>query len=413
MKRVFLIVVLALLALTLSVVAEAHGRSTSYITWTMQGSLVTTRVKMALIDQNALMATWASSTPPREAASVLPEVVSISGDAGACRLISGSFHELVAEHGSVAFEWQSRCTFDDKNDEKDGKPFVVTKLRSDLLFDVTAAHVGLVRFHDPDAAIEADYVLTESNREAVLPARTIAQSDSLVSTLIRFGRAGIEHLLTGWDHLAFLLALVLASRSLRTAIVCLTGFTLGHSLTLSMAVLGHAAAKPATVEALIAASIVLVSIENVWMAEGRAKHRLPIACVSALLVLAVVGSFFGTISPVALLGMAIFEACYLGLLARTAQPENLRWACAALFGLLHGFGFAGMLGQMDLPPGNRGLPLASFNVGVEIAQIAVVCVAWPVLKALKRRFPPKDVITWGSAVALAAGTFGCVTRVWG
>lgn len=401
MKRALFIVVLALFALTLSAITEAHGRSTSYITWTKQGSLATARVKLALLDQNALMATWTSATPHREAATVLPEIVSLSGDAGACKFVPGSFHELAAEHGNVAFEWQTHCSLDPK------------KLRSDLLFDVTAAHVALVRFHNPDDAIEADYVLTESSREVVLPVRTTAQPHSFTSTMIRFGRAGIEHLLTGWDHLAFLLALVLASRSLRVAIVCLTGFTLGHSLTLSMAVLGHAAAKPATVEVLIAASIILVSMENVWIAEGRSNHRLPILCVGALLVSAIVGSFYGTISPIALVGMAIFEACYLGLLARSSQPENLRWACAALFGLLHGFGFAGMLGQMDLPAGNRGIPLASFNIGVELAQIAVVSLAWPMLVTLKRRFPEQDVMTWGSAIALAAGTYGCVTRVWG
>jgi hypothetical protein len=282
-----------------------------------------------------------------------------------------------------------------------------------LLFDVIAAHIALVRFHDPDAPIEADYVLTESRRDAALPQPTAALSTSFVSTMTRFGRAGIEHLLTGWDHLAFLLALVLASRSLRTAIVCLTGFTLGHSLTLSMAVLGHAAAKTTTVEALIAASIVIVSMENVWITEQRANLQLPSACIGALFILAVVGSFFGTISPVAVIGMAIFEACYLGLLARASQPENLRWVCAALFGLLHGFGFAGMLGQMDLPPGSRVVPLVSFNIGVELAQIAVVCLVWPLLMALKRRFPKEDVLVWGSAVTLAMGTYGCIVRVWG
>lgn len=408
MKRVFVIFSGALLVLLTSVFAHAHGRSTSYITWTMHGASATARVKMALLEQNALLATWAAAKPPRDAASVLPEVVSIgASDASACRLIPGSFHELAAEHGAVAFEWQVRCAM------SDGTPFVPTKLRSDLLFDVAAAHVALVRFHDAEAALEADYVLTESQREVVLPGRTSAQSTTTWSTLVRFGRAGIEHLITGWDHLAFLLALVLASRSLRTAVVCLTGFTLGHSLTLSLAALGHAATKTATVEALIAVSIMLVSIENVWMMEDRAGLRLPLVCVGGMLVLALVGFGLGTISPLALVGLTLFEACYLGLLARSANPEKMRWACAGLFGLLHGFGFAGMLGQMDVPPGSRALPLASFNVGIEIAQIVVVCGAWPLLSALKRRFDEKSILGWGSAVTLAMGTYGCLTRLWG
>lgn len=405
MKRMWAIFIVVGLVLTNSALARAHGRSTSYITWILHDSLATARVKMALLDHNALLATWASAKPPRNAHDALPEAISIADESGPCKVVPGSFHELAAEHGSVSFEWQARCT------NSDGSPFVATKMRSDLLFDVAAAHVALVRFHDSEASLEADYVLTESQREVVLPKRTQARSANALSTVVRFSRAGFEHLLTGWDHLAFLLALVLASRSRRMAIVSLTGFTLGHSLTLSLAVLGHAATKTATVESLIAISIMVVSIENIWMAEDRAGLRLPLVCMGGLFLLTLAGSVLGAVSPMALVGLSLFEACYLGLLGRAAHPEDLRWACAGLFGLLHGFGFAGMLSQMDLSPGNRALPLASFNIGIEVAQVAAVCLAWPLLAFLKRRHSEKFVMGWGSAATLAMGTYGCLTRL--
>lgn len=407
MKKAFGAFLAALLAFAVATVAWAHGRSTSYVTWTMQGAIATTRVKLALLDHNALLAAWNSAKPPRDAATAIPDSVWIGGEPGTCRIVAGSFHELAAEHGSIAFEWQTHCA------APDGTPFVPTTLRSGLLFDVIAAHVTLVRYHDESAGIEVEDVLTESRREVVLPERTSKPSDTTLVTILRFGRAGIEHLLTGWDHLAFLLALVLASRSIRVAIVCLTGFTLGHSLTLSLAVMGHAATKSDTVEALIAVSIVLVSIENIWMTEDRANLRIPLAGLGGVSLLLLIGSLGGTISPLAGGGLALFEVCFLALLVRADKPDQLRWICASLFGLLHGFGFAGMLGQMELPAGNRAVPLASFNIGIELAQVGVVCLAWPLLVLARKRFAETNVLGWGSAVTLAIGVYGCVTRLWG
>jgi len=405
MKQRLLGWLIAVVLLTISTLANAHGRSTSYITWTLHESIATVRVKMALIDQSALSASWSKSKPPLEAKNVLPDKILLFDEAQTCSPIAGSFHELTAEHGLIAYEWQARCSAKNRSAPS------ITKLRSDLLFDVLAAHVALVRFHDVNADLEFDYVLTDSRREVVLPSQT-TPTGSYLTMVARFGRAGIEHLLTGWDHLAFLLALVLASRSMRTALICLTGFTLGHSLTLSMAVLGHAAAKTTTVEVLIAISILLVSTENVWLAENRANLRLPIACLSALLLLLGASFWLGTVSPMALAGMTLFEACYLALLLRSDNPDKLRWLCAGLFGLLHGFGFAGTLRQLDLPAGSRLTPLASFNIGLEIAQILVACLAWPLLLGLRKRYSEERVIVWGSALTMAIGCYACVARIW-
>lgn len=387
--------------------AFGHGRSTSYITWTLHESIATARVKMALIDQNALSAKWSAATPPLEAKTVLPGQIALFDENRQCELVAGSFHELAAEHGSIAYEWQTRCF------APNGARPKITKLRSNLLFDSIAAHVALVRFHDSNTNAEFDYVLTDNRREVVLSGPTSTSTSSQRAMIARFGRAGIEHLLTGWDHLAFLMALVVASRSMRAALICLTGFTLGHSLTLSLAVLGHAAAKTTTVEVLIAISILLVSTENVWLSENRSNLRLPAACLLGLFVLCVIGSWLNTIAPMALVGIALFEACYLALLLRSDNPDKLRWLCAGLFGLLHGFGFAGTLSQLDLPPENRLVPLGSFNIGLEIAQIIVVFLAWPVLLWLKKRSSESRVVVWGSALTMAVGSYACVSRIWG
>lgn len=407
MKQRFVACLILFFALVVMNDAFAHGRSTSYITWTLHESIATVRVKMALIDQNALQSKWSTTNPPRNAKNVLPDQILIFAEDRQCAVMGDSFQELTTEHGSIGYEWQARCS-------TPGAALPsITKLRSDLLFDEIAAHVALVRFHDPNANVEFDYVFTDSRREVVLPNRAALPATSSLTTITRFLRAGIDHLLTGWDHLVFLLALVVASRSVRTALICLTGFTVGHSLTLSMAVLGHAAGKTMTVEVLIAISILLVSTENVWLAENRPNLRLPAACLLSLFILALLGSWLKTISPLAVIGMTIFQACYLGLLFRAGDPDKLRWLCAGLFGLLHGFGFAGTLSQLDLPAGNRLAPLASFNVGLEIAQVFVVCLAWPILVWLKKRYSETRAIVWGSALTMAVGSYACATRIWG
>lgn len=171
-------------------------------------------------------------------------------------------------------------------------------------------------------------------------------------------RLGVEHLLTGWDHLAFVLGLVLLVAGRRRLVATITAFTLGHSLTLSIAALGFVRVPPAPVEALIALSILVLAIEL-------ARER-----------------------PT--------------LLGR--RP----WAMAAGFGLLHGLGFAGALAQAGLPAGEIPLALFSFNLGIEAGQLAFVATLLgisAVLTPLRPRLP-----AWSPAVPVY--TIGTLAAYW-
>jgi hypothetical protein len=139
-------------------------------------------------------------------------------------------------------------------------------------------------------------------------------------------RIGVEHILGGPDHLAFVigLLLVLGARLDRRLLVTISAFTIGHSLTLALAVLGVVDVAIAPVEACIAASVVLVARE--------ATHREPTAI------------------------------------------RRWPWLAAAGFGLIHGLGFASALGELGLPPASVASSLVWFNVGVELGQLAVVVV---------------------------------------
>jgi hypothetical protein len=136
------------------------------------------------------------------------------------------------------------------------------------------------------------------------------------------------------------------------------------------------------------------------------------ALLLALAAGAVAG--WGGVSALTLAGLALFCLCYLALLERVAQPARLRWAVAFLFGLIHGFGFAGVLLEAHLPARRLAQALFGFNAGVELGQIGIVLLVWPVLSYITRwGAAGRLAIELASAAILALGTFWFVTRAYG
>lgn len=168
----------------------------------------------------------------------------------------------------------------------------------------------------------------------------------------QFGELGVEHIITGYDHLLFLLALLLGARRFRDVLAVVTAFTVAHSVTLAMAVLDVARAPGSVVEPAIALSIVALSAENLWA------------------------------------------------LRKGTLPRTPRAAVAFAFGLLHGFGFAGALAETGVPPSAVGLALLSFNLGVECGQVAFCAVAFTALQRVR-------ATAWSGRVSAVLGAF-CV-----
>jgi hypothetical protein len=111
----------------------------------------------------------------------------------------------------------------------------------------------------------------------------------------------------------------------------------------------------------------------------------------------------------------LFCLCYFGLLWRVSRTGSLRWSVAFVFGLVHGFGFAGVLGEAGLPVERVVSALFGFNAGVEIGQLGVVVLIWPALRVMARRRAPvyHAMVDFGSAVIVALGMFWFVTRTYG
>jgi len=122
------------------------------------------------------------------------------------------------------------------------------------------------------------------------------------------------------------------------------------------------------------------------------------------------------VPPLALVGLALFSFCHFGLLERADHPARLRAAVAFAFGLIHGFGFAGVLAQLELPPSRLAVALFGFNAGVELGQLGVVAAVWPALALLARthrgRFH-RLVAEAGAAAICGLGVFWFLTRALG
>lgn len=189
------------------------------------------------------------------------------------------------------------------------------------------------------------------------PVFTVQPSRGRFEVVLTYTWIGIEHILLGFDHLLFVLALVMIVRSTRMLLLTITAFTVAHSITLSLATLGMLRIPGPPVEAIIALSIVLVAAEILRMRRG---HQ--------------------------------------GLAAR--KP----WLVAFAFGLLHGLGFAGALAEVGLPANAVPLALLFFNVGVEIGQLAFIAAVLLLYRALDRWAGPRvQLARWAPVPAYAIG----------
>lgn len=258
--------------------------------------------------------------------------------------------------------------------EEDGVAFIMTypkpaadALRFDAAFleKLSDEHRTTLTLRDESDRVVRTEILTKADAAKELDTTTEATNSDQrrrPASFWSFLKLGVEHILKGYDHLLFLFGLLVACRRFSTMALIITCFTLAHSVTLALAALDVVTLSPRVVEPLIAASIVFVGVEN---------------------------------------------------LLRRDEPK-WRWALTFVLGLIHGFGFAGVLKEAGLGSSGGALlvPLFSFNLGVELGQIAVTAVILPLLWKL-RDWPAFE--RYGrqalSAVVVLLGAYWLVQRV--
>jgi hypothetical protein len=390
-------IVLALLA---AAPVDAHNRSTSWSSWEVEGREARVRFRITQLELTRLP--WGIVSAPRlapELGRYLSEGLRLEAGGEPCAVVDGP-RALAAPRDRALLEWRVACP--------EAGALAIT---SRLMREVAPSHLHFARLRAEDGGIK-ERVLTGASPEWVLPGQAEAEA-SHGSGILDYLALGVEHIATGYDHLVFLLGLLLLAGAVREVVTIVTGFTVAHSITLALAALGSVRPDAAAVEALIGLSIALVAAENAWLLSGRWRG-LPVLVTGVLGgagVLAALG--IGAVPAVTCLGLALFAGCYFALLERVERPTRLRFAIAFCFGLVHGFGFAGVLAEIALPQGRLLPALLGFNLGVEVGQLVIVAVVWPLLWGLTRvraGEPYRRFVEVGTAMVCGLGVYWWVER---
>ena len=257
------------------------------------------------------------------------------------------------------------------------------------------AHIGLHAYvfpYDPihqtfvnvyeDSALMLQLILDANRQDAEYYSGTTQGRLAVVRTFVV---SGIKHILIGPDHILFLIGLLLLGGTLSRLALIVTSFTIGHSITLSLAALDIFSPAPRFIEPLIALTIVVVGADNLLVLRTRTRRSMSSAALA---------------NPPSVPSSALEHA-------------DLRPWLAVAFGLVHGFGFAYVLKEFGLPRAALGWSLFSFNLGVEIGQLLIVGAASALLFTIRRRGPgAADRVAWlGSIGVILAGAYWFIERV--
>ncbi|MBB3220646.1 HupE/UreJ family protein [Pseudoduganella umbonata] len=356
----------ALCALCLSLLAPpafAHKPSDSYLVLRVDGVRIEGHWDIALRDLDMALGldgdgdgrlTW-NELRARHGAIEAYALSRLSIAAGGAPCVLAAGPQQVDEHTDGAYTvlpLSGTCA---------GKPKALT-VAYRLFGDVDAQHRGLLRIGEGETARTA--ILGGERPVQTVPLGQENAASQALRQFFAYVRHGAWHIWIGYDHVLFLVSLLLPAVLVRRAgtwqhvpafraaatdvLKTVTAFTLAHSLTLALAALGVVAPPSRWVESAIAASVVVAALNNVW--------------------------------PVI---------------------PGPRWAAALLFGLVHGFGFAGVLAGLGLERGALTVSLVGFNLGVELGQLAIVAVVLPLAFALRGTHAYRRVLLPAGSLAIA------------
>jgi hypothetical protein len=312
------IVIVLLTLATLQTTAAAHDFSTSYSRVTVDGTTVEVRLTLNLNDfhtedfAKAIEANYHLEAPDPPSSMVIRSCDTIADNVILLDLVYDFAHPI-------------------------------TSLRITSTLDRIAQpdHSHIIQIGDGDDTREA--VLNASNPSV----ETQLGEKALLQTVWDFVKLGIEHIFTGYDHLAFLAGLLITTTTLRSLVKVITSFTAAHSITLALATFGLVSLPGRLIESLIALSIAYIAIENF-----------------------------------------------------TGKTLVHRWKITFLFGLVHGFGFSNVLKEMALSRRTLAIGLFSFNGGVELGQLGFVCIVFPIVLYLSTsRWKPQFLSASSAAIA--------------
>jgi hypothetical protein len=395
-------ILLTFIVTTTSSQAHSHNRSQSFSDWEITDNIATA-VFTAKSREITRLQSQSNQSLDTLLVGHLISAISVSQDSLPC-----SSTEVVRPIPSALGYVRVRLVFDC------GASLGDISISINSFFNVASSHV-----HYANMSLNGEpsyqYLFTNKQRQHEITNQR-ATSSHWFDSITQFVLIGIEHIFGGIDHIAFLLALLLLLRSLKVLVWMVTGFTLGHSITLALAALGWVIPDLDIVEAAIGFTIALVAVQNIAVLTG--NHRqITYFSVAGLLLIVLINLIWNIgLSALSGLGLALFTLAYLWNSADEHLSANLRLVTSVIFGLIHGFGFASALTETGLANTQLLPALLGFNLGIELGQIVIIAVVWALLQQIRQsRFltDTRLVIDLVSAALCGLGLYWFIGRSYG
>ena len=334
-------------------VTHAQPLSVSYSRWSVEGRAVRATIRLPIDDMDLLLQIDRDMDGTLTDAEIEQARQGVARYAVSHLQVSANGTPLTGSLQSVG-RWKDKQQFpylEAQITYASQQVIDDVSIRVTLLTDLYAGHRNLAEIAVGDR--RAEFVFQHASTYTVRRG-----AGSGWQTAKSFLSLGIEHIFTGYDHILFLFGLLLVGRGFRNLVAIVTSFTLAHSTTLTLATLGFVQPARWTIEGAIALSIAYVGVEN--LVSTNMSHR---------------------------------------------------WKIAFGFGLVHGFGFATILRDMELPRSALLISLFTFNAGVEVGQIAIVALMVPLLRLIQRTQYHERIIRYASAFIVAMGLYWFYERV--
>ena len=297
----------------------------------------------------------------------LSQHLKVTSEGKSCSLVD-EIKELNSQEGSLNLSLNFECP---SNKE--------IKIINNALFNLVQSHIHIARIYI-DNNLYTEKALFFNDQSIDLNEEK--ENNSFSNSFYKFFSLGLDHILSGYDHLLFILGLLLLVTNLKRLLLVITGFTIGHSLTLSLSVINIIQVKSSLVEALIGYTIMFVGLEYLYKENN--DHRVSMIFITTLsLLLLIFGNLINPNFPYFLiLGILLFSLGYFYLLKNLNSENNLLSIITIIFGLIHGFGFGGFLLGSKISSENIFSGLLGFNLGVEVGQIIFVLLILLIYKLL-------------------------------
>ena len=349
----------------MTIPAQSHYFSESFSKWNINGKSVLAKYSILELEATRIFKVdsyqkimYENKLSERDVFKIyLRQHIQVLSENSVCKM-KDDIRDIASQEGYLNVEIQFHC-----DSEED------IKIINNAMFNLIQGHIHIARVYvDNNLFIEKALFFNDQS----LKIKENVNENSFTKSFGSFFNTGMNHILSGYDHLLFILGLLLIVSHFRKLILVITGFTIGHSLTLSLAVFDLIQINSKLVEALIGYTIMFVGLEYFTKKNNNIVSSVIFVILLNLLLLIVSLMLGISLSSALILGVVIFSISYLFFINNYKNENKFIVIITIIFGLIHGLGFGGFLLGSGINDENIVSGLLGFNLGVEFGQIAFI-----------------------------------------